>query len=37
MRFTWYGVRPVLPPLLQDLPIIKLVEEDSDPDDVNLE
>jgi len=37
MHFTWYGVKPVLPPLLDDLPIIKLQELALDPRDINLE
>ncbi len=37
MHFTWYGVKPVLPPLFDGLPIIKLQELALDPKDINLE
>lgn len=33
MCFTWFGVKPALPPLLEGLPIIKLKEVASDPND----
>jgi hypothetical protein len=37
MQFTWYGVKPVLLPLLEDLPIITLQELASDPRSTHLD
>ncbi len=37
MHFTWYGVKPVLPPLLEGLPIIKFEELASDPREIKLD